>query len=417
MSGLPPWSPWFPRTVDEERPPLDAADATEPDVPVHTSGFFSVLPRVLVLGLMFWSVPSVLADTRTHVPAQSHSIQPIPADTTTPFVPGLYRSSKPDPFVMTTASAHRTIGFSDVQWVVRDATGGPGPNEWSGDSESVWVDDQDRLHLKIRQIGSTWHGAEVVTRASFGYGTYTFQLASDVTTYDQNIVVGLFTYRPGPEEIDVEFSQWGDAENPNRGQYAVWSRSGREEVGPPEALERFSIDTDDGHSTHQFTWTPHLIQFRSWRGSDDIPPPGTRIHEWSYTGDDIPKPDGEHLHLNFWLVGGTPPSNTQEAELVVESVSYDDQRVPSDRVSLTSYPNPIGKSGTVRYTIPEQQVVQLELYDLLGREVAVLVHDIQGPGVHYVPWSRIQPRLASGVYLLRLRTRSGAAIRKVSVTK
>lgn len=318
---------------------------------------------------------------------------------------------------MTSASSHRTIEFSDLQWVVRDGTGGPGPNEWSADSESVWVDDQGRLHLKIRQIESTWHGAEVVTTSSFGYGTYTIQLASDVSTYDENIVVGLFTYRQGPQEIDVEFSRWGNGENPIHGQYVVWNQNEYEPLGPPDAIERFAVDTDGGQSTHQFTWTPHLIHFRSWRGSDDIPPPGTRIHEWSYTGNDIPIPDGEHLHLNFWLVRGMPPSNAEDAELVIESVAYEEQDIPTDRVSLTSYPNPIKESGTVRYTIPEQQVVILELYDLLGREVAVPVHDIQPAGVHYVPWSRIQPRLGSGVYFLRLRTRTGTAMHKISVAK
>src|SRR5271165_635656 len=78
----------------------------------------------------------------------------------------------------------RTLQFAGQTWNVRKGHGGPGPNRWSDARESVWVDDQGRLHLKIRQIAGEWACVEVWTQKSLGYGDYVFQVASNVEKYD-----------------------------------------------------------------------------------------------------------------------------------------------------------------------------------------------------------------------------------------
>gem|GEM_PF-3627730 len=41
----------------------------------------------------------------------------------------------------------RTIDFSSIQWLVKSGRDeGPGPNNWSDDERSVWVDSTGRLH-------------------------------------------------------------------------------------------------------------------------------------------------------------------------------------------------------------------------------------------------------------------------------
>jgi len=77
--------------------------------------------------------------------------------------------------------------------------------------------------------------------------------------------------------------------------------------------------------------------------------------------------------------------------------------VPRDIVLEQNYPNPFNSSSEIAYRIPEAGRVRLALYDLLGREVRVLVdHDVR-PGVHRV---RVEADdLASGVYLYRLSVR------------
>ncbi len=74
---------------------------------------------------------------------------------------------------------------SNFKWEAIDAYDGPGPNYFSSSIENVWLDEQDRLHLKIVYNGFTdrWECASVVSiKEGWGYGKYTFEIA-DVKPY------------------------------------------------------------------------------------------------------------------------------------------------------------------------------------------------------------------------------------------
>src|SRR5512135_1367048 len=124
------------------------------------------------------------------------------------------------------AAYPRTISFSGTSWSVKTSSGrvGPGPNYFSDSTSNVWVDAQGRLHLKILKVKNRWTCAEVVSQASFGYGTYRFTLDSPVDALDPSAVLGLFTWNDDPaynhREIDIEMSRWGAAANQNA-QYVV----------------------------------------------------------------------------------------------------------------------------------------------------------------------------------------------------
>jgi hypothetical protein len=80
-----------------------------------------------------------------------------------------------------------------------------------------------------------------------------------------------------------------------------------------------------------------------------------------------------------------------------------------------NYPNPFNPSTTIRYQLPQDVRVTLKVYDLLGREVATLVDDVQGAGYRAVEWN--STGMASGVYFFRLDAGSFSAIRKMVVLK
>lgn len=65
-----------------------------------------------------------------------------------------------------------------------------------------------------------------------------------------------------------------------------------------------------------------------------------------------------------------------------------------------NFPNPFNPSTTIRFGLPEQADVKLEVYDLLGRRVAVLDQGMKPAGFHQVAFDA--SRMASGVYLYRL---------------
>lgn len=65
-----------------------------------------------------------------------------------------------------------------------------------------------------------------------------------------------------------------------------------------------------------------------------------------------------------------------------------------------NHPNPFNPRTTIRYGLAEAGPVQLRVYDVLGREVAVLVDGWQAAGMHAVAFEA--GVLSSGTYVYRL---------------
>ena len=65
-----------------------------------------------------------------------------------------------------------------------------------------------------------------------------------------------------------------------------------------------------------------------------------------------------------------------------------------------AYPNPASDRTTLPFMLPTAQAVRLAVYDVLGREVAVLVDGVRPAGPHAVAFDAAG--LPSGVYLYRL---------------
>jgi hypothetical protein len=80
-----------------------------------------------------------------------------------------------------------------------------------------------------------------------------------------------------------------------------------------------------------------------------------------------------------------------------------------------NYPNPFNPATVIGYQLPVVSDVKLIVYDLLGREVAVLVNERQAAGNHNVQFNA--SRLASGVYLYSLSTGSFVQTRKMVLVR
>lgn len=80
-----------------------------------------------------------------------------------------------------------------------------------------------------------------------------------------------------------------------------------------------------------------------------------------------------------------------------------------------NYPNPFNSTSTIKYQLSETKRVVLELYDISGRKVAILVDEEQPPGIYFELYNATG--LASGVYLLRFIADDFSDIQKISVIK
>ena len=78
---------------------------------------------------------------------------------------------------------------------------------------------------------------------------------------------------------------------------------------------------------------------------------------------------------------------------------------------LTNYPNPFNPVTTFQYWNSVDGQVVLWIVDMLGRTVSTVLEEHQRAGLHSVRFDG--GRLASGVYLCRLETGAGSAVRRV----
>ena len=65
-----------------------------------------------------------------------------------------------------------------------------------------------------------------------------------------------------------------------------------------------------------------------------------------------------------------------------------------------AYPNPFNPSTSFSYTLPEDGMVQVAVYDISGRMVAELVNGFKSAGTYPVVWDAQD--LSSGVYMVNM---------------
>ncbi len=106
-----------------------------------------------------------------------------------------------------------------------------------------------------------------------------------------------------------------------------------------------------------------------------------------------------------------------DAELVGQELILQTSHVPrpTSFVLLEAYPNPFNPTTEIRYQTSEIGSIQLSLYDLLGREVATLVNESKPAGSYVMSFDA--RHLASGVYVVRMRTATEQRVIKLTLLK
>lgn len=141
-------------------------------------------------------------------------------------------------------------------------------------------------------------------------------------------------------------------------------------------------------------------QFRGWNGS------GTG----SYTSSDS-------TGLDSMVTLATSNAIVETARWTPCSVGI--QQISSeipDKYRLNqNYPNPFNPVTKIKFQIKESGFVSLNIYDILGRQVATLVNENLNPGYYEVPF--IVPQISSGIYFYKISANDFSDIKKMSVVK
>ncbi len=109
-----------------------------------------------------------------------------------------------------------------------------------------------------------------------------------------------------------------------------------------------------------------------------------------------------------------------DATWVIAAVEEIFAALPEDFALAQNYPNPFNPNNTIEYALPRPARVSLRVYDLLGREMVILIQGLQDMGYHQVIWNwrdRRGASLASGVYFAVFQAESTIRTRKMLLLK
>ncbi|MEW5799537.1 MAG: T9SS type A sorting domain-containing protein [Bacteroidota bacterium] len=89
--------------------------------------------------------------------------------------------------------------------------------------------------------------------------------------------------------------------------------------------------------------------------------------------------------------------------------------VPESNSLSQNFPNPFNPATTIYYSVREEGVVTLKIYNSLGQEVATLLNERKEVGYHYAEWDASQ--FPSGVYYYRITNGAVTETKRMVLTK
>jgi len=84
-------------------------------------------------------------------------------------------------------------------------------------------------------------------------------------------------------------------------------------------------------------------------------------------------------------------------------------------LQLQNYPNPFNPITSITYSMTETGLVELKIFDQLGREVTTLVNEVKSAGEYTATFNATE--LPSGVYFYQLATPWGVRTKKMLLLK
>ncbi len=119
-----------------------------------------------------------------------------------------------------------------------------------------------------------------------------------------------------------------------------------------------------------------------------------------------------------WICGdnGTVISTGNPGYIVeIDEREFNNYNIPTKFELSQNYPNPFNPSTKIRFLIPSLSQVTLNIFDILGNEIEILVNEEKPTGVYEVSWNAAN--LSSGIYFYRLQAGGFVETKKMILVK
>ena len=214
----------------------------------------------------------------------------------------------------------------------------------------------------------------------------------------------------GREMFNILKGLWQDGQSIVEGGSGLFFQDGWPS-GFPVKPTRFTFS---GDPVQQSFWT----EFSPFPGIDAPNPAGDRWFAMSSGPFTLPPGESTDFlvaiiaaHGNDYLdsvrklkaIAGSLQTSTTDYLISGYQPERRDQDIPAPEFVLgfdQNFPNPFSGTTTLRYSLPKTMGVRLAIYDMLGREITVLVENTQEAGIYSLEFDGT--RLPAGVYYARI---------------
>jgi hypothetical protein len=120
----------------------------------------------------------------------------------------------------------------------------------------------------------------------------------------------------------------------------------------------------------------------------------------------------------YVVVNDCNPADSLKTD--VPPIVVEPEEKPNEFVLLQNVPNPFNPETEIRFELPQPAQVDLKIYNMLGQVVRTVTSRTYEAGFHAVRWNGKDDagnRVASGVYIYRMRAGEFVAIRRLVMTK
>ena len=190
---------------------------------------------------------------------------------------------------------------------------------------------------------------------------------------------------------------------------------------------RFCMVATLDEDVPSYTGTSHLPHhakvFMTAVAGDPFEPGAGESVDISHTFAVEPGWDYSAMGVAAWVQrpGGYNPSPCPYGDLSIPNAALQSRWVPTGgtavpetpetRFALSApSPNPFSGKSRIAYSLPEDGRVTIQLYDVVGRHVAVLADDVLPAGPHAVTWDGFDDgghECAGGIYFVRMMFEDG----------
>ncbi len=101
--------------------------------------------------------------------------------------------------------------------------------------------------------------------------------------------------------------------------------------------------------------------------------------------------------------------------LANEQAAFARMSLPEKSTIVEAYPNPFNASTAISFYLPERTDAELSIYDINGREVATLIHDVLPAGKYTLRWNA--ENAPTGTYFAVLKTPNSTAKQRLELVK